>query len=125
MAKKDSFFTRLGTTLKNTSLYKFSKKGFGKPNVTETAEDNLTESSLDQEHSADDLTEQLAENQQDADNSDLTEVPEPPELEFYPDELELEHDNPLLQLWTMHLDLGQNLPKPRLRLQNALINQRL
>lgn len=119
MAKKDSFFTRLGTTLKNTSLYKFSKKGFGKPNVTETAEDNLTESSLDQEHSADDLTEQLAENQQDADNSDLTEVPEPPEPEFYPDELELEHDNPLLQLWTMHLDLGQNLPKPCLRLQNA------
>lgn len=117
MAKKDSFFTRLGTTLKNTSLYKFSQKGLAKPAGTD-AEEVLTENNPDTADLTEDLTQQPTENPEQEETQDVAEQAAPPEPEFYPDELELEYDHPLLALWTMHIDQGLDLPRPRLRLQN-------
>ena len=105
--KQDTFFTRLGTTLKNKSLFHFSKKGSNHSDENGEQETNLNsaEHSESAEGGADTLNEAAEHNQ-------------PEEPESFPNELELEPDHPLIALWTMQVEQGIDLPQPCLRLQN-------
>ncbi len=113
MTKKDSFFTRLGTTLKNTSLYKFSTKGWRKP--TEIVSEDMATPESDSALATQESENQLHMAEEETVASQET-SPEQPETS--PNELELEEDHPLLELWKIQAEQGLDLPKPCLCLKN-------
>lgn len=113
MTKKSSFFTRLGITLKNTSLYKFSTRAWRKPTESASEDTETPETDLASSETASEKPTRLSE---DAPTANQQTAPAPPEIPL--NELELEKDHPLLELWTMQIEQGLDMPKPCLRLQN-------
>ncbi len=109
MTKKDSFITRLGTTLKNTSL-KLFKNTSSNPAQPEASTEEQGTSTPVFGQMPDELTAK----------SDKQEENQPSLMqpEIYPDELQLPDDNSLTQLWTLWVEqTGRHIP-PFLRMMN-------
>jgi len=104
--KQESFFTRLGKNLKNTSLFNFFKK------LGKNSAHNAQEAIVD-EKPAPEAAESAV--QEPGEPEEAAEAAEP---EVFPNELEFEPNHPLLVLWQTQAEQDADLPRPCLRLQN-------